>query len=615
MLKKAFIGLADFFIFFLAGIAAYLIKFYPDIVVNRFFSLILVLGVFRIVSFIFFGLYQWHFRFSSLNEFIRLLSAVSCASFITYALAGLFGAWAIWQFMLVEGMCAVALSSSFRFFFRFKEVVLKEKKKSAIRVLIMGAGEAGESIIRSIQLNPLCNLIPVALVDDDYRKKGMHIRGVKVYGGQEKIPDLVKKLLVNQIIIAIPSASGQAIRKIISYCEKTQAQVRILPGIWEIIEGDAELSQVRDVVPEDLLGRETIKPNIEALERFFQNKVVMVTGGCGSIGREIVRQVEALPIQKLIVVDRNENETYFLKHRHSIDDLSTQLGDEDIVKTCVADVVDEKRMREIFEEYRPHIVLHAAAYKHVPLMEQSPSEAVRNNILGTKVLAQIAHDCHVERFVLISTDKAVKPQNTMGATKRIAELVIENMNEMSQTKFSAVRFGNVLGSNGSLVPIIKKQIEKGGPVTVTDKKAKRYFMTVAEAALLILNACLLAEGGEIFVLDMGEQVVIDDLVRQMIVLMGYVPEQDIQISYIGLRQGEKLEEDLYGEGNTYEKTTHPKILRVFQEHHDSGKFLAFVEAQALKMLELSRDEQLSPKFKIMLSELLNDQNDPSKVKV
>ena len=401
--------------------------------------------------------------------------------------------------------------------------------------MIVGAGAAASILIREMQ-NKGSEKI-ACLVDDNPAKRGKYIHGIPIAGDRQEIPYAVKKYDIDEIIIAIPSASPRTVSEIITICNETPAKLKILPAISSTLT--SSLSQnVREVNYEDLLGRDTVVISNRELEDFVKEKTVMVTGGGGTIGAELCRQITANHVKQLLIVDIYENGAYELQM-----ELLRKHPQAD-VKVLIGSVRDYDQMKEIFEEYRPDIIYHAAAHKHVPLMEYSPNEAVKNNCKGTLNLAKLADQYQVKRFVLISTDKAVRPTNVMGATKRICEMIVQSYDKMSETEFVAVRFGNVLGSNGSVIPLFLKQIEAGGPVTLTHKEITRFFMTVSEAVSLVLQAGLLARGGEIFVLDMGQPVKIYDLAVNLIRLKGYIPDEDIKIEIVGLRPGEKLYEEL-----------------------------------------------------------------------
>ena len=411
----------------------------------------------------------------------------------------------------------------------------------------------------------------VCIVDDDRSKEGSFLHGVKVMGNRQNIPELVKLYRIDEIIIAMPSAPAREIKEILDVCKETGCELKRLPGVYQLVNGEVAISKLKEVDVNDLLGREPVKVDLSTIMDYVAGKTVLVTGGGGSIGSEICRQVAEHNPKMLVLVDIYENTTYDIQN-----ELRNRYPELNLV-VLIASVRNTKRMDIIFETYRPDIVYHAAAHKHVPLMEDSPNEAVKNNVLGTWKVVQAADKWKVKRFVMISTDKAVNPTNIMGATKRICEMIIQTYNNRSKTEFVAVRFGNVLGSNGSVIPLFKKQIEQGGPVTVTHPDIIRYFMTIPEAVSLVLQAGAYAKGGEIFVLDMGEPVKIADLARNLILLSGHRPGEDIQIIYTGLRPGEKLYEEMlmHEEGlqNTKNKLIHiGKPIKM-----DEGHFMMQLE--------------------------------------
>ncbi|MCK5708871.1 MAG: polysaccharide biosynthesis protein [Candidatus Aureabacteria bacterium] len=432
-------------------------------------------------------------------------------------------------------------------------------KKS--RVLIIGAGEAGELIVRELVNHPRSVLLPVAFVDDNPEKVGCFIENVPVIGTIEDIPEKIIEFDINEVLIAIPSATGRQIRRIISFCHAGNIRFRIVPGILDIIEGDAKYSQIRDVNEDDLLGRETIALK-ESFE-YIKDKVVMITGAGGSIGSEICRQVLRYDAKKIILIGHGENSIYLISQELKRDKLYSSK-----IYPVIADITDKKKINVIFKKYAPDIVFHSAAHKHVPLMEDYPEEAVKNNILGTKIIADASVKHKTDKFILISSDKAVEPHNVMGLTKRIAEIFILELNRKKKTTFSAVRFGNVIGSRGSVVPLFKMQIKQGGPVTVTNRETMRFFMSVKEAAQLVIQAGSLSIGGEIFVLDMGEEISIEELAKNLIILTGLVVDEDIFISYSGMRPGEKIREKLISENERIEETDEEKILKVVSKKDD-----------------------------------------------
>lgn len=422
------------------------------------------------------------------------------------------------------------------------------------RVLVIGAGQAGAAIIRELRDNPRFGKQVIGVIDDDPTKIGMRIMGKKVLGNRDSIPRIVRKRDINEIIIAIPSASRKEIQAIASICEKTGCKTSILPGYIDLIDGKVSIAKLREINVEDLLGREPVTLDIEGVSRYIKGKVVLVTGGGGSIGSELCRQLADLIPEKLVGMDIYENNLYEL----SIEIQSTH--PELKFVPVIASIRYRESLSRVFEEYRPDVVFHAAAHKHVPLMESNPQEALLNNIVGTKNVIDLSDEWGVEKFILISTDKAVNPTNVMGATKRVAEMLMQDKSHKSRTSYSAVRFGNVLGSNGSVVPLFQKQIEQGGPVTVTHPEVTRYFMTIPEAVQLVIQTGAMAAGGEIFVLDMGEPVKIKDLAESLIRLSGYTPYTDIDIVYTGLRPGEKLYEELLMEEEGLKETSHGSIF-------------------------------------------------------
>jgi FlaA1/EpsC-like NDP-sugar epimerase len=422
------------------------------------------------------------------------------------------------------------------------------------RVLVIGAGQAGAAIIRELRDNPRFGKQVIGVIDDDPTKIGTRIMGKKVLGNRDSIPRIVRKRDINEIIIAIPSASRKEIQAIASICEKTGCKTSILPGYIDLIDGKVSIAKLREINVEDLLGREPVTLDIEGVSRYIKGKVVLVTGGGGSIGSELCRQLADLIPEKLVGMDIYENNLYEL----SIEIQSTH--PELKFVPVIASIRYRESLSRVFEEYRPDVVFHAAAHKHVPLMESNPQEALLNNIVGTKNVIDLSDEWGVEKFILISTDKAVNPTNVMGATKRVAEMLMQDKSHKSRTSYSAVRFGNVLGSNGSVVPLFQKQIEQGGPVTVTHPEVTRYFMTIPEAVQLVIQTGAMAAGGEIFVLDMGEPVKIKDLAESLIRLSGYTPYTDIDIVYTGLRPGEKLYEELLMEEEGLKETSHGSIF-------------------------------------------------------
>ena len=484
-----------------------------------------------------------------------------------------------------------------RFFYRIVQLLQNQQKKlgkkNVENVMIVGAGEATAILLREFQNSRFLTQNIVCLVDDNPDKIGKSIRGVRIEGNRNDIPALVEKYKVQVIIISIPSASRKTISELVNICKETSCQIQVLPGLYQMVQGEVSVSKLRAVEIEDLLGREPIQIHNEEVMGYVENKTILVTGGGGSIGSELCRQIAAHHPKKQIIFDIYENNAYDiqveLKRKYPELDLETLIGS----------VRNTHRINGIMEKYRPDIVYHAAAHKHVPLMEDSPNEAIKNNVFGTYKTACAADKYGVKRFILISTDKAVNPTNIMGASKRLCEMVIQTLNNRSNTEFVAVRFGNVLGSNGSVIPLFKKQIEAGGPVTVTHPDIIRYFMTIPEAVSLVLQAGAKAKGGEIFVLDMGEPVKIADLAYNMIKLSGFTPNEDIQIVYTGLRPGEKLYEELLMSEEGLQSTEN-KLIHIGKPiDFDEEQFLK--NLQELKVLAEQDTDQIREKVKEMVT--------------
>ncbi|WP_195250735.1 polysaccharide biosynthesis protein [Romboutsia sp. 1001713B170207_170306_H8] len=443
---------------------------------------------------------------------------------------------------------------SYRGIRRMSSYMSMNKSHTYTRVLIVGAGSAGRLIIQELYENLNLKKLPVCIVDDDVKKIGKNIYNVPILGTCHQIKEIVEKHNIEEIIFSIANIPKQEKVRIIEYCKDTKCKIKTIPGIYEIIDGKVDIKKIRDVDIEDLLGRDPVKINLEEISGYLEGNTVMVTGGGGSIGSELCRQISKFSPKKLVILDIYENNAYEIQQ-----ELITKYGNSLSLDVIIASVRDENRIDGIMRNYNPQVVFHAAAHKHVPLMENSPCEAVKNNIFGTLNVALKSSKYNVEKFVLISTDKAVNPTNIMGATKRCCEMIIQSLNKISSTDFVAVRFGNVLGSNGSVIPLFKKQIEEGGPVKVTHPDITRFFMTIPEAVSLVMQAGAMAKGGEIFVLDMGEPVKILDLAKNLITLSGFEPGIDINIEFTGLRPGEKLYEELLMEEEGLRSTDNKKI--------------------------------------------------------
>ena len=496
-----------------------------------------------IVIFICCHLYSSIWNYASMREMMYIVVASVLSTMAQIFIFTFFHAYSKGMprsyYLLYCGLLFVLVFFS-RFIFRAIREVENTRKQTlnSKNIMIVGAGDAGVSLLKEIKANPSLHKKVVCFVDDAQGKIGNSIHGVKVVGGRNQIPDMVERYQVQEILIAIPSAKADERKELLNFCKETGKELMILPGIYQIVNGEVRISNLKEVDVNDLLGRDPIEVDLNSIMGYVSNKIVMVTGGGGSIGSELCRQIAQHYPRQLIIVDIYENSTYDIQN-----ELRTRFPGLNLI-VLIASVRNSKRIEQIFEKYRPQIVYHAAAHKHVPLMEDSPNEAIKNNVLGTWKMAEASHKWNVEKFVMISTDKAVNPTNIMGASKRMCEMIVQSYSKRSKTEFVAVRFGNVLGSNGSVIPLFKKQIAAGGPVTVTHPDIIRFFMTIPEAVSLVLQAGAFAKGGEIFVLDMGEPVKIADLARNLILLSGHKPGVDIKIEYTGLRPGEKLYEEL-----------------------------------------------------------------------
>ena len=478
----------------------------------------------------------------------------------------------LYMFVLISMMFV----SRFSYRFLRSQKHKQQNKKNGISVMVIGAGEAANVIIKEIVNSNFSTMVIRCIIDDDQGKWGRYIQGIKVAGGRDRIIECADLYDIDEIIVAMPSISRPELRKILEICKETNCKLRSLPGMYQLVNGEVNVSKLRDVEVEDLLGRDPISVDLDSILGYVQNKTVLVTGGGGSIGSELCRQIACHRPNHLIILDIYENNVYDIQQ-----ELKTKYPELKLT-VLIASVRNTNRMNWIFEKYRPEIVYHAAAHKHVPLMEDSPNEAVKNNVFGTWKTAQAAAFYGVRRFVLISTDKAVNPTNIMGASKRICEMIIQTFNNHYDTEFVAVRFGNVLGSNGSVIPLFRKQIVAGGPVTVTHPDIIRYFMTIPEAVSLVLQAGAYAKGGEIFVLDMGEPVKILDLAENLIRLSGYRVGEDIKIEFTGLRPGEKLYEELLMEEEGLKETAN-RLIHV-------GKPIEIDETQFFIQLKKLKEE-------------------------
>ena len=506
-------------------------------------------------------MYGYIWRSVSMYDISNMILSVALAFLLSYAAARELGVRPPTSVAFIDLFLLLFAQVGMRCFLRFYSIVMREfhLRSSAVeRIMMIGAGEAGRMLINEIQASGRVSGKVCCVIDDNAAKWGKQLNGVEIVGGRDQIPEMAEKYQITQIVFAIPSASAQQKKEILSICQQTGCEVRILPGVYQLVNGEVNLAMVKHVALEDLLGREPVKLDADKVWNCLQSKVVLVTGGGGSIGSELCRQIAKFSPSKLVVLDIYENNAYDLQQelRSRHPELELQVE--------IASVRDKEKVYALFERHRPEVVFHAAAHKHVPLMEHNPEEAIKNNVFGTYHVVRAAERYGVKKFVLISSDKAVNPTNIMGATKRYCEMILQSRPQ-SETEFCAVRFGNVLGSNGSVVPLFKKQIEAGGPVTLTDKRIIRYFMLIPEAAQLVLEAAAMAHRGQIFVLDMGAPVKILSLAENLIRLSGLEPYRDIEIKEIGLRPGEKLYEELLTKSDTLSKTANEKIMVEQQE--------------------------------------------------
>ncbi len=575
LLRIACLLLADIVIINLSAVAALLLRFelspapaseagFMSSVISYMWLNTLV----TVIIFWIFGLYNSLWEFAGVHELVRIALASACS-----------GA-AVWFGMLLSGLpvprsypfiyiLVLFVAASFpRFIYRLlRNQRAASKQGTRRRTMLIGGGAAGAMVIREFQNSSHSENQVVCVIDDNPSKRGALLMGVPIVGDREKIESTVQKYGIEEIVLAIPSAQLKDRTELISICQRTGCRLKTLPALYQLANGEVSVKKVRDVDIVDLLGRATVDVDMSGIADYIKDKTVLVTGGGGSIGSELCRQIAKHGVSRLVIFDIYENNAYDiqqeLKRRYPALDLVVLIGS----------VRDRKRVFNVMDAYRPELVFHAAAHKHVPLMEDSPAEAIKNNVFGTLNVAEAASEFGAKRFLLISTDKAVNPTNVMGASKRMCEMVIQMMNGRSETEYVAVRFGNVLGSNGSVIPLFRRQILAGGPVTVTDRNVIRYFMTIPEAVSLVLQAGAYATGGEIFVLDMGDPVRIDDLARNMIRLSGFEPDVDIKVEYTGLRPGEKLFEEILMDAEGMEKTANNLIYIGHELDVDREKFM------------------------------------------
>ncbi len=563
--------------------------------------------ILTIIIFLLFRMYRFVWRFVSIRDITFMAIAVLVAFGVTdglrYALYAQLPRSVQFMQLVLEEIILVGIRCGMRFWELLKSLPRRKDAQADERIMLIGAGEAGRALAREILSNRHLSARVCCAIDDNEAKWGKYLEGIPIVGGRDSILYSARKEDITDIIFAIPSASLETRREILGICSQTGCRLRTLPFIIDAASGKLGMSDVKDVQVEDLLGREPIRLNTEILREFLEDKVVLVTGGGGSIGSELCRQVAQRHPRQLIVLDIYENNAYDIQQ-----ELKRHYSASLDLRVEIASIRDKDRIYEVFDTYRPDLVFHAAAHKHVPLMEACPAEAIKNNIFGTYHVVRAAEKYGAKKFVMISTDKAVNPTNCMGATKRFCEMILQSR-EDSATEFCSVRFGNVLGSNGSVVPLFKKQIEEGGPVTITDKRIIRYFMTISEAAQLVLEAGAMAKQNQIFVLDMGEQVKILTLAENLIRLSGLEPYKDIDIIETGLRPGEKLYEELLMKSETLSETANKKIFVEQQQHIDESELRAHLE-----LLDRAIRDELPPEELIaLLREIIPTYRSPEEV--
>ncbi len=513
----------------------------PEEYIQKYIVNVIPFTIVTLIIFWCFRMYHSLWQYASIAELYKIVEACVVAELAHLCVTSFMGWMLPRSCYFTSGVFLIVAMSASRFMYRLLRQLINEYRHTSeqLKIMIIGAGEATSVLMREISNSRyLDNSKVVCIIDDDLGKVGKYIRGVKIVGTRDHIKEYARYYDIDEIIFAIPSASTKDKREILNICKETSCNLKILPGVYQMVDGEINIKDLRNVDVLDLLGRDPVKVDIESIMGYVKDKTVLVTGGGGSIGSELCRQLVSHKPKCLVIFDIYENNAYDIQQ-----ELKIKYPDANVV-TLIGSIRNTSRLESVFEQYKPDIVYHAAAHKHVPLMEVSPNEAIKNNVVGTWNVAKMADKYGVKKFVMISTDKAVNPTNVMGATKRICEMIIQSFNEKSKTDFVAVRFGNVLGSNGSVIPLFKKQIEAGGPVTVTHPDIIRYFMTIPEAVSLVLQAGAYANGGEIFILDMGEPVKIDDLAKNLIRLSGYTLGVDMEIKYTGLRPGEKLYEEL-----------------------------------------------------------------------
>ncbi len=541
---------------YLAGLNIY----FDELIVYTIFALIVRTSIFYL-----YGLYSRFWRYASVDDLMQITSANALASL--FIILGFFAFYVFWPFAfprslpIIDAILVLLITGATRFSIRYASRVHHSKfNADATRVAIMGAGDAGAMIVREIKHASRLNMEVVGFLDDDLGKHDVRIHNIPVLGGRELIPILKSSYGIDQVIIAMPTESGKTIREVVNLCEKSDVKAKTMPGFSNLLDGTVSVNQLRDVEVEDLLRREPVASDNDAVEQLIRGQCVLVTGGGGSIGSELSRQIWQCNPETLVLLGHGENSIFDIFNELRDAGRKAGIDVDRRIQAVLADTRFPERIEQIVSKYRPKVIFHAAAHKHVPLMERNPAEAITNNVIGTQNMVNAAIKANVEHFVMVSTDKAVNPTNVMGASKRTAELIVHRAAAQTGNQYVAVRFGNVLGSRGSVIHTFRRQISTGGPVTITDKRMERYFMTIPEAVQLVLQAAVLGSGSEVFVLDMGDPVKIIDLAHDVITLSGLEVGVDIDIEEIGARPGEKLYEELFIENEAYRRTRHSKIF-------------------------------------------------------
>jgi FlaA1/EpsC-like NDP-sugar epimerase len=590
----------------LANYLAFVLRFdlmLPRMHLKQMFSYLPVLLAIRLVFYLQAGLYKDLWRYASISDLIRIMKSATLGSVaflitVRYVIGDITYPRSIYVF---DCLLLILISGGSRLFIRIFREYLQSEYAGNKKALIIGAGDAGETIVRDMKNNPKSGYEPIGFIDNDPYKKGLSIHGVPIFGPINALSKIIEKHKPEEIIICMPSARHKTIKEIYEICKPFNVSIKTLPGISDMLNGKVSISQIKPLSFEELLQREPVRTNIQSVKEYIEGKTVMITGAGGSIGSELSRQIVEYGPSELILLDRYENSLFYLnleleKKQHST-----------TVSTIIGDILDAPRLEHVFSTHKPQIVFHAAAHKHVPLMELNPIEAIKNNIFGTKNLLEASARHGAENFIMISTDKAVNPTSIMGTTKRVAEFLTISMNSTCSTKFTTVRFGNVLGSNGSVIHIFKEQIKQGGPLTVTHPEIRRFFMLIHEAVQLVLIAAAAGEGGEIFVLDMGEPIKIVDFAENVIRLSGFVPHKDIRIEFTGLRPGEKLYEELFDESEEVLPTFHEKLRKAVPKIPPRAELSQYISELERIVQQNSTEEiipliqKIVPNFKRQLS--------------